>query len=299
MPKNNSASPLQRLRKTLESNIVLLDGPMGTMIQAYDLQEADYRGDKYNEWPQDLKGNNDLLNITKPEVIEEIHSQFIEAGARIIETNTFNSNEPSLSDYSMGDMVYEINYAGAKIARKIADKYIAQNNYDIFVAGAIGPTNRTCSLSPDVEDPSCRNINYDQLVDTYSDATRALIDGGADIILIETIFDTLNAKAALFAVEEVAIERDIKIPIMVSGTITDASGRTLSGQTTEAFWHSVKHANLLSVGLNCALGAAELRPFLKNLSDIADCYLSVYPNCLLYTSPSPRDRTRSRMPSSA
>ena len=295
MPKNNSASPLQRLSKTLESNIVLLDGPMGTMIQAYDLQEHDYRGDKYNEWPQDLKGNNDLLNITKPEVIEEIHSQFIEAGARIIETNTFNSNKPSLSDYSMGDMVYEINYAGAKIARKIADKYITQNNYDIFVAGAIGPTNRTCSLSPDVEDPSCRNINYDQLVDTYSEATRALIDGGADIILIETVFDTLNAKAALFAVEEVAIERDIKIPIMVSGTITDASGRTLSGQTTEAFWHSVKHANLLSVGLNCALGAAELRPFLKNLSDIADCYLSVYPNAGMPNQFGEYDQTANEM----
>ena len=278
MPQDKSLSSREKLDELLKSNIVLLDGPMGTMIQAYDLQESDYRGSKFIDWPQDLKGNNDLLNITKPEIIEEIHSQFIDAGSRIIETNTFNSNKPSMSDYAMGDMVYELNFAGAQIARKIADKYIKKNDHDIFVAGAIGPTSRTCSLSPDVEDPSYRNINYDQLVETYSEATRALIDGGAELILIETIFDTLNAKAALFAVESVAIERGIDIPIMVSGTITDASGRTLSGQTTEAFWHSVKHANLLSVGLNCALGASELRPFLKNISDIADCYISAYPN---------------------
>ena len=278
MPQDKSLSSREKLDELLKSNIVLLDGPMGTMIQAYDLQESDYRGSKFIDWPQDLKGNNDLLNITKPEIIEEIHSQFIDAGSRIIETNTFNSNKPSMSDYAMGNMVYELNFAGAQIARKIADKYIEKNDHDIFVAGAIGPTSRTCSLSPDVEDPSYRNINYDQLVETYSEATRALIDGGAELILIETIFDTLNAKAALFAVESVAIERDIDIPIMVSGTITDASGRTLSGQTTEAFWHSVKHANLLSVGLNCALGASELRPFLKNISDIADCYISAYPN---------------------
>ena len=278
MPQDKSLSSREKLDELLKSNIVLLDGPMGTMIQAYDLQESDYRGSKFIDWPQDLKGNNDLLNITKPEIIEEIHSQFIDAGSRIIETNTFNSNKPSMSDYAMGNMVYELNFAGAQIARKIADKYIEKNDHDIFVAGAIGPTSRTCSLSPDVEDPSYRNINYDQLVETYSEATRALIDGGAELILIETIFDTLNAKAALFAVESVAIERGIDIPIMVSGTITDASGRTLSGQTTEAFWHSVKHANLLSVGLNCALGAAELRPFLKNISDIADCYISAYPN---------------------
>ena len=278
MPQDKSLSSREKLDELLKSNIVLLDGPMGTMIQAYDLQESDYRGSKFIDWPQDLKGNNDLLNITKPEIIEEIHSQFIDAGSRIIETNTFNSNKPSMSDYAMGNMVYELNFAGAQIARKIADKYIEKNDHDIFVAGAIGPTSRTCSLSPDVEDPSYRNINYDQLVETYSEATRALLDGGAELILIETIFDTLNAKAALFAVESVAIERGIDIPIMVSGTITDASGRTLSGQTTEAFWHSVKHANLLSVGLNCALGASELRPFLKNISDIADCYISAYPN---------------------
>ena len=278
MPQDKSLSSREKLDELLKSNIVLLDGPMGTMIQAYDLQESDYRGSKFIDWPQDLKGNNDLLNITKPEIIEEIHSQFIDAGSRIIETNTFNSNKPSMSDYAMGNMVYELNFAGAQIARKIADKYIEKNDHAIFVAGAIGPTSRTCSLSPDVEDPSYRNINYDQLVETYSEATRALIDGGAELILIETIFDTLNAKAALFAVESVAIERGIDIPIMVSGTITDASGRTLSGQTTEAFWHSVKHANLLSVGLNCALGASELRPFLKNISDIADCYISAYPN---------------------
>ena len=290
-----SPSVREKLDNILKSKIVLLDGPMGTMIQAYDLQESDYRGNKFKDWPQDLKGNNDLLNITKPEIIEEIHTEFIEAGAIIIETNTFNSNEPSMADYSMGDMVYDLNFAGAQIARKIADKYIKKNNYDIFVAGAIGPTNRTCSLSPDVEDPACRNINYDQLVKTYSEATHALIDGGAELILIETIFDTLNAKAALFAVESVAIERSIDIPIMVSGTITDASGRTLSGQTTEAFWHSVKHANLLSVGLNCALGASELRPFLKNLSDIADCYVSAYPNAGMPNQFGEYDQTASEM----
>ena len=273
---NSSAS--DRLKKLLKSEIIMLDGPMGTMIQSYDLQESDYKGRKFLDWPQDLKGNNDLLNITKPEIIKKIHSEFIEAGARIIETNTFNSNKPSLSDYSMEDMVYDINFAGAQIARKVADHYTKKNDCEIFVAGAIGPTNRTCSLSPDVEDPSKRNINYDQLVETYTEATNALLDGGVDLILIETIFDTLNAKAALFAIESVAHERNTDIPIMVSGTITDASGRTLSGQTTEAFWNSIRHASLLSVGLNCALGAAELRPFLKNLSDIADCYVSAYPN---------------------
>ena len=278
MKNKTKPSALVRLKKLLESNIVLLDGAMGTMIQSYDLQESDYRGTKFLEWPQDLKGNNDLLNITKPEIIEEIHTRFIEAGARIIETNTFNSNKPSMSDYSMEELVYDINFAGAQIARKIANHYTHKNDCEIFVAGALGPTNRTCSLSPDVEDPSKRNIDFDQLVETYTEATTALLDGGVDLILIETVFDTLNAKAALFAVESVAIERNIDIPIMVSGTITDASGRTLSGQTTEAFWNSIKHASLLSVGLNCALGAAELRPFLKNLSDIADCYVSAYPN---------------------
>ena len=284
-----------RLDKILKSNIMLLDGPMGTMIQAYDLQESDYRGSEFAEWPQDLKGNNDLLNITKPDVIEEIHSQFINAGSKIIETNTFNSNEPSLSDYSMGELVYEINFAGAKIARKVADEYIKKHNYEIFVAGAIGPTNRTCSLSPDVEDPSSRNINFDQLVETYSEATRALIDGGADLILVETIFDTLNAKAALFAVDSVASEKGIDIPIMISGTITDASGRTLSGQTTEAFWHSVKHSKPISVGLNCALGASELKPFLKNLSDIADCYISAYPNAGMPNQFGEYDQTAAEM----
>ena len=224
-----------KLKKLLDSNILLLDGAMGTMIQTYNLQEADYRGSKFKDWPQDLKGNNDLLNITKPEIIEEIHSQYIEAGARIIETNTFNSNKPSMSDYSMEGLVYDINFAGAQIARKIANDYTKKSNCEIFVAGALGPTNRTCSLSPDVEDPSKRNINFDDLVETYSEATNALLDGGVDLILIETVFDTLNAKAALFAVETVAIERNTEIPIMVSGTITDASGRTLSGQTTDAF----------------------------------------------------------------
>ena len=292
---NRSNSIRKKLVNLLDSTIVLLDGAMGTMIQAYDLQEKDYRGDKFTDWSMDLKGNNDLLSITQPKIVEDIHNLYLEAGANIIETNTFNSNAPSMADYGMQDFVYELNFSAAQIARKAVDDYKALNERELFVAGVLGPTNRTCSLSPDVEDPSFRNIHFDELVETFKEATSALLDGGADLVMIETIFDTLNAKAALFAVDLVAEERKIDIPIMISGTITDASGRTLSGQTTEAFWHSIRHAKPISVGLNCALGAAELRPFLQKLSQIADCYVSAHPNAGLPNQFGEYDQTPEEM----
>ena len=292
---NSITSIRKKLIKLLDSQIVLLDGAMGTMIQAYDLQEKDYRGNKFSNWSSDLKGNNDLLSITQPKIIEDIHKEFLEAGANIIETNTFNSNAPSMADYDMADFVHELNFSAAQIARKAVDDFKEKNPREIFVAGVLGPTNRTCSLSPDVEDPSFRNINFDSLVETFKEATAALLDGGADLIIVETIFDTLNAKAALFAIDTVAEERNVDIPIMISGTITDASGRTLSGQTTEAFWHSVRHAKPISIGLNCALGASELRPFLQKLSQIADCYVSVHPNAGLPNQFGEYDQTPAEM----
>ena len=288
-------STREKLKNLLDSRIVLLDGAMGTMIQSHELSEQQYRGEIFSDWSFDLKGNNDLLNITQPEIISSIHKRYLDAGSQIIETNTFNSNAPSMADYGMEDKVYELNFAGAKIAKNIADIHAKSAGKDIFVAGVLGPTNRTCSLSPNVEDPSFRNINFDQLVETFSEATNALLDGGADLILIETIFDTLNAKAAIFAVESVAIERQLDIPVMISGTITDASGRTLSGQTTKAFWHSVRHARPLAIGLNCALGAEEMRPFLKRLSDIADCYVSAHPNAGMPNQFGEYDQTASEM----
>jgi 5-methyltetrahydrofolate--homocysteine methyltransferase len=278
MVKMTNSLLRKKLTNLLDSQIVLLDGAMGTMIQAHDLQENDFRGKRFTDWPIDLKGNNDLLSITQPQIIGEIHKEFLKAGAQIIETNTFNSNGPSMADYDMENLVHELNFSAAEIARKSVDSFKEKNSSEVFVAGVLGPTNRTCSLSPDVEDPSVRNINFDQLVETFKVATSALLDGGADLIMVETIFDTLNAKAALFAIDLIAEEREIDIPIMISGTITDASGRTLSGQTTTAFWHSVRHAKPISIGLNCALGASELRPFLQKLSQIADCYVSVHPN---------------------
>lgn len=285
----------KKLTKILDSQIVLLDGAMGTMIQAYNLQEKDFRGDRFANWSIDLKGNNDLLSITKPNIISAIHKEFLEAGAHIIETNTFNSNGPSMADYEMESLVYELNFSAAEIARKSVDNFKETNSREVFIAGVLGPTNRTCSLSPDVEDPSYRNINFDQLVETFKVATSALLDGGADLIMVETIFDTLNSKAALFAIDLVSEERNIDIPIMISGTITDASGRTLSGQTTTAFWHSVRHAKPISIGLNCALGASELRPFLQKLSQIADCYVSVHPNAGLPNQFGEYDQTPSEM----
>lgn len=263
----------------LKERILVIDGAMGTMIQQYKLDEQGYRGKRFAEIPQEIKGNNDILCLTQPKIIEEIHTAYLEAGADIIETNTFNANAFSQSDYAMEDLVYEINYEAAKIARLAVDHYPGNTSQKPrFVAGALGPTNRSGSLSPDVNDPGKRAVNFDQIKDAYYEQARGLIDGGVDILLIETIFDTLNAKAALFAVDILFEEKGVELPIMISGTITDASGRTLSGQTVEAFWVSINHMKLLSVGLNCALGAKEMRPHLSDLSKVADCYVSAYPN---------------------
>jgi 5-methyltetrahydrofolate--homocysteine methyltransferase len=267
------------IEEHLKKRILVIDGAMGTMIQRYQLTEADFRGERFHDHPSDLKGNNDLLNITRPDVIRAIHAEYLEAGADIIETNTFSTQRISLADYHMEHLAYEMTYEGTRIAREVADEYTAKDpNKPRFVAGAIGPTNRTASLSPDVNDPGYRAVNFDDLAEAYYEQVRGLVDGGSDLLLIETIFDTLNAKAALFAVKRYEGESNKILPIMISGTITDASGRTLSGQTVEAFWNSVRHANLLSVGLNCALGAKEMRPHLEELSVKADVFISAYPN---------------------
>ncbi|MDY0065245.1 MAG: methionine synthase [Steroidobacteraceae bacterium] len=265
-------------RRLLTERILVIDGGMGTMIQRFGLTEADYRGERFRNWRCDMKGNSDVLSITRPDVIEQIHRAYLEAGADIIETNTFTANHPSQADYGAEDAVREINLAGARIARKAADDVAARSGQPRFVAGALGPTNRTASLSPDVNDPAFRNIDFDQLVDTYRVAAQALIEGGVDLLLIETVFDTLNAKAAAFAVRQAMDEAGVDLPLIISGTITDASGRTLSGQTTEAFWNSIRHARPTAVGLNCALGARQLRPYIEELSRIADVYVSAYPN---------------------
>lgn len=270
---------LQALQQALKERILILDGGMGTMIQSYKLDESDYRGERFADWPQDLKGNNDLLILTRPDAISAIEKAYFDAGADIVETNTFNATRVSQADYGMEELVYELNVEGARLARKAADAKTAETpDRPRFVAGVLGPTSRTCSLSPDVNNPGYRNVTFDELVENYTEATRGLIEGGADLILIETIFDTLNAKAAIFAVQEVFEEIGFELPIMISGTITDASGRTLSGQTTEAFWNSVRHANPISVGLNCALGAKELRPYLEELSNKAGTHVSAHPN---------------------
>ncbi|MBF0479382.1 MAG: methionine synthase [Candidatus Omnitrophica bacterium] len=263
----------------LKDRILVLDGAMGTMVQRYGLREEDYRGKEFTSHVINLKGNNDLLSLTRPDIIEEIHSEYLEAGADIIETNTFNANAISLADYDMQGLVYRLNVASASIARKAADKFTKLNpDKPRFVAGSIGPTNRTASISPDVKDPGYRAVNFDQLVDAYTEQMRGLIDGGADLLLIETVFDTLNCKAALFAAQTYCEKIGRAVPLMVSGTITDASGRTLSGQTAEAFYISIKHANLLSAGFNCALGAKDMRPHIETLSNMASCFVSAYPN---------------------
>lgn len=270
---------MQQIKKILNERIMFLDGAMGTMIQKHKLSEEAYRGSRFADYKHPLKGNNDLLSITQPAIIAEIHDQFLEAGADIIETNTFNSTSVSMADYHMEDLVTELNIESAKIARQCADKFTAKTpNKPRFVAGSIGPTNKTTSLSPDVNNPGFRAIDFDELVAAYKEQIIALADGGVDIFLIETVFDTLNCKAAIYAILEVKEERNLDIPIMISGTITDASGRTLSGQTVEAFWYSVSHAEPLSVGLNCALGADQMRPFLKELSDKAWTKISAHPN---------------------
>ena len=248
---------------------------MGTMIQKCQLDEAEYRGEQYKNWHCDVKGNNDLLSITQPDIIRNIHREYLAAGADIIETNTFNANRISMADYALEDRVREINIAAANLAKEVAATY---SDKPRFVAGAMGPTNKTASISPDVNNPGYREVSFDDLVDIYTQQADALIEGGVDLLLIETVFDTLNCKAALFAVNTIKEERGLDIPLMVSGTITDASGRTLSGQTTEAFYISIAHGNLFSVGLNCALGAEQMRPFLASLSDVAQCLVSCYPN---------------------
>jgi len=270
---------LQALQQALKERILTLDGGMGTMIQSYKLEESDYRGERFADWPQDLKGNNDLLILTRPDAISAIEKAYFDAGADIVETNTFNATRVSQADYGMEELVYELNVEGARLARQAADAKTAETPHKPrFVAGVLGPTSRTCSLSPDVNNPGYRNVTFDELVENYTEATHGLIEGGSDLILIETIFDTLNAKAAIFAVQGVFEELGFELPIMISGTITDASGRTLSGQTTEAFWNSVRHAKPISVGLNCALGAKELRPYLEELSNKAETHVSAHPN---------------------
>lgn len=265
--------------KILKERILVLDGAMGTMLQAYKFTEEDFRGERFKEYPTPLQGNNDLLSITQPEAIKTIHRKYFEAGADIIETNTFSGTTIAMADYQMEDLVYELNYQSAKIAKEVAVKFTKENpKKPRFVAGSIGPTNRTASLSPDVNRPEYRAVTFNELRTAYKEQVEALLDGGVDLLLIETIFDTLNAKAALFAIDEVKEERDIEIPIMVSGTITDASGRTLSGQTVEAFLASVSHIPLLSVGFNCALGAEQLEPYLQRLSRATNFYTSAHPN---------------------
>jgi len=271
---------MKTLKDCLKERILIIDGAMGTMIQRYKLEEKDYRGERFKDWHTDVKGNNDLLSITQPQIIEEIHKQYLEAGADIIETNTFSSTSIAQADYDMQSLAYELNVASAKCARNAADEYTAKDPAKPrFVAGAIGPLNKTLSLSPDVNNPGFRAVTFDTVAEAYTEQIKGLVDGGVDIILIETIFDTLNAKAAIYAAKNFFRQNNLsELPIMISGTITDASGRTLSGQTLEAFYVSVMHANPISVGLNCALGASEMRPHIEELSQIAGCYTSAYPN---------------------
>lgn len=267
------------IKQEIQKRILVLDGAMGTMLQRYKFTEEDFRGERFKDYPTSLKGNNDLLSLTQPEAIAEVHRLYFEAGADIVETNTFSGTSIAMADYNMEDLVYELNFESAKIARKVADQFTKENpEKPRFVAGSIGPTNKTASLSPDVNRPEFRAITFDELRIAYKQQVEALIDGGVDVLLVETIFDTLNAKAALFAIEEVKEERNIHIPIMVSGTITDASGRTLSGQTVEAFLTSISHVPLLSVGFNCALGAEQLQPYLQRLSNETEFYTSAHPN---------------------
>jgi 5-methyltetrahydrofolate--homocysteine methyltransferase len=280
------------LTKLLRERILILDGAMGTMIQGRRLSEPDFRGAAVcglQDHGHDLKGDNDLLAVTNPEIIRAIHDEFLAAGADIIETNTFNATRIAQADYKLENRVREINLAAARIARERADAWTAKTpDKPRFVAGALGPTNRTATISPDVNDPGFRNVTYDELVAVYGESVAALIEGGVDLLLVETVFDTLNAKAALFAIDSYFDEHGIRLPIIVSGTITDASGRTLSGQTTEAFWNSVRHAKPLAVGLNCALGAALMRPYIEEIARVADTFVSCYPNAGL---PNPMSET--------
>ena len=284
------------LRELFTRRIALLDGAMGTMIQRHPLTEEDFRGERFKNHGHDLKGNNDILSITRPDVIKGIHRGYFDAGSDIVETNTFSTTTVSQADYGLEDAVREINLAGAKVAREAADEFMAANpGRRVFVAGAVGPTNRTASMSPDVNNPGYRAVNFDGLVISYAEQIEALLDGGVDLLLLETVFDTLNLKAAIFACEEVFEKRGMRWPIILSVTITDSSGRTLSGQTVEAFWNSVRHSKPLAVGINCALGAAEMRPYIEELSNIADCYISCYPNAGLPNAFGGYDQTASEM----
>ncbi len=288
----SAEAPKSNIHQAIKERILILDGAMGTMLQRNKFEEEDFRGKRFKDFPHPLKGNNDLLSITQPEAVKEVHRLYFEAGADIVETNTFSGTTIGMADYHMEDLVYELNYQSAKIAREVADEFTDKPR---FVAGSIGPTNRTASMSPDVNDPGYRAVTFDDLRIAYKQQVEALIDGGSDVLLVETIFDTLNAKAALFAIEEVKEERNIDIPIMVSGTITDASGRTLSGQTVEAFLISIQHIPLLSVGFNCALGADQLKPYLKRLAQHTQLNISAHPNAGLPNAFGEYDQTPMEM----
>ncbi|MEK8016126.1 MAG: methionine synthase [Candidatus Parabeggiatoa sp.] len=292
----SNTDTITTIQSLLKQRILILDGAMGTMIQKYNLEEADFRAERFKKWPCDLKGNNDLLSITQPQIIKAIHTEYLEAGADIIESNTFNATRVAMADYQMENLVYELNVAGAKVAREAADELTAKTpDKPRFVAGILGPTNRTASISPDVNDPSFRNVTFDGLVEAYYEATTGLVDGGADLLMIETIFDTLNAKAAIFAVHKYFDDHNLRLPIMISGTITDESGRLLSGQTAEAFWNSVRHAQPLSIGLNCALGPEQLRQYVVELSRISETYVSAHPNAGLPNEFGGYDKTPDEM----
>jgi 5-methyltetrahydrofolate--homocysteine methyltransferase len=287
---------MSTIQEAIKKRILVLDGAMGTMLQRYNFSEEDFRGEQFKDFPHSLKGNNDLLSITQPKAIAAVHAAYFEAGADIVETNTFSGTTIGMADYHLEEYVYQLNYESAKIAREVADEFTARNpDKPRFVAGSIGPTNRTASMSPDVNDPGYRAVTFDDLRIAYKQQVEALLDGGVDLLLVETIFDTLNAKAALFAIEEVKEERHIDIPIMVSGTITDASGRTLSGQTVEAFLVSVSHIPLLSVGFNCALGADLLKPYLQTLAHNTSFNVSAHPNAGLPNAFGEYDETPEQM----
>jgi len=287
---------MSKIRQILKERILVLDGAMGTMLQQYKFKEDDFRGERFKDYPTSLQGNNDLLSITQPQAIKEVHAKYFEAGADIVETNTFSGTTIAMADYQMEDLVYELNYQSAKIAKEVADDFTKREPHKPrFVAGSIGPTNRTASMSPDVNDPGYRAVTFNELRIAYKQQVQALIDGGVDLLLVETVFDTLNAKAALFAIEEVKEERHIDIPIMLSGTITDASGRTLSGQTAEAFLISVSHIPLLSIGFNCALGANLLQPHLEAIANKTDFAVSAHPNAGLPNAFGEYDETPDEM----
>jgi 5-methyltetrahydrofolate--homocysteine methyltransferase len=283
---------MSKIKQALKDRILILDGAMGTMLQNYKFSEEDFRGERFKEFPHSLKGNNDLLSLTQPEAVKEVHRLYFQAGADIVETNTFSGTTIGMADYHLEEYVYELNFQSAKIAREVANEFTDKPR---FVAGSIGPTNRTASMSPDVNDPGYRAVTFDDLRIAYKQQVEALIDGGCDLLLVETIFDTLNAKAALFAIEEVKEEQNSEIPVMVSGTITDASGRTLSGQTVEAFLISIQHIDLLSVGFNCALGADQLKPYLKRLAHNTQLNISAHPNAGLPNAFGEYDQTPEEM----